>query len=240
MQNSTLAETLVMASQGIDLKVTKGGQLDGGQKVFMQLELPDEHIGNSGIKRWLTALNSHDGSSSVGFGSTSTVVICQNTFYKAFKDLSRFRHTASAKERIDMAMEDLKLALQHDAQLMTIFKRMADTKADDNLLERLVKRIFEVDARNTKSSEVSAVKRNQLDRFSNAMHEEVSIHDSTVWAMFNGVTRYTNHHALNGKASAEKRESYVMVGGGARVNILGFNECMKWLEENTKKVYQTA
>jgi hypothetical protein len=45
--------------------------------------LPAEIIGRSEVKRWLTCLNSHDGSTSVGFGSSNTVVVCQNTFFRA-------------------------------------------------------------------------------------------------------------------------------------------------------------
>jgi len=133
MQNYELAETIVEATNGIGLVTTKGGQLSGGAKVYLQTELPDEFIGKSGVKRHITALNSHDGSSSIGFGSSSTVVVCTNTFYKAYKGLDKFRHTASAKERIERAMLDLRKALELDAMLMDDFKRMADIKYNDGL-----------------------------------------------------------------------------------------------------------
>lgn len=235
MQNSTLAETLVMASQDLNLKATRGGELDGGQKVHIQFELPDEIIGNSGVKRWLTALNSHDGSSSIGFGSTSQVVVCKNTFYKAYKGLEKFRHTESAENRVRLAAQDLKQALLQDELLMTTFKRMADMRADESLVERVIRKIFEVDIKQTKASDVSERKREQIQAFAKDVNIEVATHGETLWALFNGVTRYTNHTTkLRGDS---ERESYLMVGGGARINILGFNECMKWLEENSVKQY---
>jgi phage/plasmid-like protein (TIGR03299 family) len=238
MQNHTLAETIVMASQGIQCKTHRGGSLDGGSKVYIQCELPDEYIGNSGVKRWISALNSHDGSSSIGFGSTSQVVVCQNTFHKALKEVARFRHTASAEERVRLASEDLNKALLSDNILMTEFKRMADLKIGEEVIERVIRRIFTLDAKQTQSSEVSTLKKNQVTAFADSLQTEINTHGQTLWALFNGVTRYTNHHAS--PKDAEAKQTYLMVGGGYKNNLLGYEECIKWLGENTKQMYSMA
>lgn len=238
MQNSTLAETIVMASQGVDCNTNRGGTLQGGKRVYIQSELPLEHIGNSDIKRWITALTSHDGSSATGFGSSSTVVICQNTFHMAMKDLAKFRHTASADERVRLASEDLNKALLTDNQLMTTFKRMADLKIGEEVIENVIRRIFTIDIKQTRSSEVSAVKKAQVTAFADSLQTEVNSHGQTLWALFNGVTRYTNHVAA--PKGDEAKDTYLMIGGGHKTNLLGFDECMKWLEGNSKQVYSMA
>ncbi len=242
MQNSTLAETIVMASQGIDFGVdcnpNRGGTLQGGKRVYIQSELPLEHIGNSDIKRWITALTSHDGSSATGFGSSSTVVICQNTFHMAMKDLAKFRHTASADERVRLASEDLNKALLADNELMTKFKRMADLNIGEEVIEKVIRRIFTLDIKQTRSSEISAIKKAQVSAFADSLQTEVNSHGQTLWALFNGVTRYTNHFAA--PKGEEAKDTYLMIGGGSKTNLLGFDECLKWLESNTKQVYSMA
>ena len=98
MQNAKLIELLVQASEMLNLEITKGGMLNNGSKVFYQMQLQDEHIGKSGVKRFLTAANSHDGSSSIAFGTTNTVIVCENTFYKSYKDLAKAKHTPNSQD----------------------------------------------------------------------------------------------------------------------------------------------
>ena len=73
-QNHEMAETIVQASHGVDVPLTRGGELRGGGLIYLQAQLPDEFIGKSAVKRYITALNSHDGTTAIGFGSSSTVV----------------------------------------------------------------------------------------------------------------------------------------------------------------------
>ena len=131
-QNYELAETLVDACAGMDLEVKKGGTLQGGKKVFLQIVLPESQVGNSGIKRYLTALNSHDGSSSIGFGTTNKVVFCSNTFHAAMRDVQGIRHTASYSDRVKDAIQSIKQAITGESLLMDNFKRMSDIKIEDD------------------------------------------------------------------------------------------------------------
>jgi phage/plasmid-like protein (TIGR03299 family) len=226
MQNSTLAETIIQATDNINLETQKGGMFDDGKKVYLQAMLPDEYIGNSGVQRCITAVNSHDGSTSIGFGSSSTVIVCKNTFYKAFKTLDKFRHTASAEERLRVAMLELKEALKLDQDLMDNFKRMSDSPLKEDMIEGVIRKMFAIDVKNDKTSTRKA---NQVTAFADSLRTEVTTHGSTLWALFNGVTRYTNHIA----APRDKKEEYVTVGTGYKTNLMAYDECMKWLESNT-------
>lgn len=233
MQNATLAETVVDAAGSIGLQVQDGGSFGDGRKVFLQATLPDKYIGRSGVKRCITALNSHDGSTSIAFGTTSTVVICQNTFYKAFRsgDLQRFRHTASAGDRLKAAAARLKLALTEEAQVMTTFERMASVDLRDEVAEgilaKILKKGFQVDVNNTK--DLSTRKRNQLSQLDGAISRELRDEGATLWGLFNGVTRYTNHIA----APDGRKTDYLMAGSGATLNGIAFEEIAAWMDAHT-------
>lgn len=41
LQNSELAMILIKAAEGINLDITRGGMLQGGEKVYLQAALPD-------------------------------------------------------------------------------------------------------------------------------------------------------------------------------------------------------
>ena len=96
MQNHELADIVVGIQEQFGGKLS-GGSLQDGRKIFYQISLADEHVNQDTLKRFITCLNSHDGSSSIGFGSTNTVVSCSNTFHMTMKELSKFRHTTTAQ-----------------------------------------------------------------------------------------------------------------------------------------------
>ena len=139
--------------------------------IALAQQLPDYKIENDTVKRWLTAINSHDGSTSIGFGSANTVVICQNTFYKAFKEVEKFRHTLSAKQRVDAAKIHLMATLNSDNHLMEQYSRMADFKSagHEKIFEKIVKNLFKVDASTVENKDVSTRKANQIDKFNNVV-----------------------------------------------------------------------
>ena len=229
-QNSQLAETIIEATDAMNIKTNRGGSLKGGSKVYLQAEIADEYIGKSGVKRWITALNSHDGSTSIAFGSTNTVVVCQNTFYRAYNGVDKFRHTSSAKARIEQAIAQLRNTLELDNKLMENFKRMADMPMKDEIVERVIRKLFEVDP-SVKQADISTRKKNQVESFANALQTEIQLEGATVWGLFNGVTRYTNH-VINHKDDSKKMDS-LMDGTGYKLSNLAFDELMRWVNENT-------
>lgn len=224
-QNKELAETIVDAAGSLNLEVKKGGTLQGGRKTFLQVGLEDAIVGNSGIKRNLTALNSHDGSSAIGFGTTNTVVVCTNTFYQAMKGLTKIRHTESYSRRVKDAVESIKMAITGENLLIDNFKRMSDTKIkDDKFVIDLVSKILNVNS-NEKSSTRKA---NQVQTMAKDIYTDIGIHGNNLWGLFNGITRYTNHSAT----SKDKSLDSVMAGQGAKMNEQAFNQIMIEVENS--------
>jgi phage/plasmid-like protein (TIGR03299 family) len=232
MQNYELAETIIEATEGVGLTTNKGGMLKGGRKIYLQAALPDEFIGRSGVKRNITALNSHDGSSSIGFGSSSTVVVCENTFYRAYKGLDKFRHFSSASDNIRNAVADLRKALELDQSLMDSFKRMADMEMKDEIVEKVIRKLFAVDP-SSSQKEHSSRKVNQINAFASALNKEIQLEGKTVWALFNGVTRYTNHIAA--PTGSEKKSEHLMTGAGYKMSNVAYDTIMGWVLENSHK-----
>lgn len=230
LQNFELAEILVNATEGIGIEIEKGGQLYDGGKVFLQAKLPDEFIGKSSVKRWITTLNSHDGSSSVGFGSSNNVVVCSNSFYRIHGELQKFRHTSSMKERIAIAQKDLRATMKLDEELMVTFKRMADAPLKDEAIERVLRKIFDVSP-DKQQGEISSRKKNQINDFATSLNTSIGEQGKTIWALFNGVTRYTNHMAA--PVEQNKKLDYLIANGGATISNKAFEALKSFVEEST-------
>lgn len=228
MQNQELAETIIGIQDTFGGQL-RGGNLKDGRKIFYQLSLKDEHVGPDTLKRYISCMNSHDGTSSIGFGSTNTVISCSNTFHRAMKNLSKFRHTMTASDRLAIAVAEFKKAMDEDADLMDRFKRFTDVNIDRTILERVMHNVFKVDM-NLKESDVSTRKKNQIADFEKALEQETSQKGGTLWGLFNAVTYYTNH-------MEKSDEHHLMFGGGYKKNLTAFNIIDRYENDKRKLVY---
>lgn len=192
-----------------------GGSLREGCKVFFQLELPDVNIGKGGVKRYITVTNSHDGTSSVGFGTSSQVICCSNTFNIANKMLSKFRHTASLQERLDESMKLLRQILRFEDEQIGDFDKMAITPLSSKLVENVQKTVFDnVDFSDKK---MSTRQTNLISAYNQSVNRSFNEQGETAWGLFNGVTRYTNH-CLN----MQDITFNLMFGTAAKINQRAF------------------
>ena len=229
-QNHQTVELLYDATKAIGLNITNGGYLQNGSKVYYQMELPDMFIGKSNVKRNITALNSHDGSMSIAFGSTNTVVVCQNTFHRAYKDLDKVKHTVNAEEKLSVMVENISNAINADNILMRKFNEMCEFELEDEIIHTVTKRIFNVDL-DSKMSAISTKKKNQIEKFSNNLMTEIQLEGKTLWGLFNAVTRYTNYE-MHTKDSDAQLES-IFLGHGNTISNVAFNEIMRYIQEHT-------
>jgi phage/plasmid-like protein (TIGR03299 family) len=220
MQNSTLAENIIEASMDISEKF-RGGELYGGKKVYYQAQLQDTKIANDTIKRYVTGLNSHDGSSSIGFGFTNTVVVCQNTFYMAMKEVNRFRHSASAQQRVELARKEIRRTLEVESVLMDNYKRMADVKINNVVTKKVIADLFGFNDEDfdKETTDFSTKKINDITKFKEILDSELNSHGQTLWGLFNAVTWKTNHQDVKEGRGLEN----VMVGSGYKKNLNAYN-----------------
>lgn len=223
-QNYQMAEILLEAADGLGHTIERGGMLQNGRKIYLQIGLPDAFIGKSDVKRWITGLNSHDSSRCIGFGSSNITVVCANTYAMAFGDLLKFRHTLSAKEAIEEAMKGMRVALNLEERQIADMIRMSDLPLSQGAFASVIKACFDLDVTQSGNDDKKAV------ALSRAIDKEIQLEGPTLWGLFNGITRYTNH-----VAPAKDRDSYLMVGAGYETNLLAFNTIMEWIDARTEK-----
>ena len=232
-QNSALAELVIEATDQLNLAVTKGGVLQGGRKVYYQIALPDAHVGNSGIKRYVTAVNSHDGSSSIGLGSTNTVIVCQNTFFRAYREVQRIKHFANASTRLKVMAENLQHTIAKDDKLIEVYKRFAQVDLKDEMIDRVIRSVFKTEQKRKVNPDLSTRTKNEIAVFGDNLRTEVATHGLTVWSLFNAVTRFTNHHVAPKDES--KRLDFLMTGSGQQISNLAFNELLQYIDANLEE-----
>lgn len=229
-QNSQLVERMVELTDTAGIPITKGGSLQGGKKIYLQAELEQERVGASNIKRFITAMNSHDGSTSIAFGVANKVIVCSNGFYRTLKEMkSKHRHTRNAESSIDVSISQLQNAIREEFNLIQTYKAFDATQITDEAVDRTIRAMFSVSL-DAPSDSISTRKSNQLKSFSDSLVTEINTHGKTLWSLFNAVTRYTNHVAA--PSDEDAKNTYLMVGGGYKLSNTGYNEILKMVDDN--------
>jgi phage/plasmid-like protein (TIGR03299 family) len=213
-QNQEVLEMLMDAAGSVNIPAVRGGALGKGERIYYQFQLPEVTIGGSKNLRYLTGLTAHDGLTKIGFGATNVVVICQNTFFQAFKDCEAVKHTPNHKEKLQGIIKSLKESLFAEEHMIERMIKLSTTtvpsKIDDNFL-------FEIIGGHEESTRST----NRLNDLKAAMSTEYTSHGETAYGLFNAVTRFTNH--MTPYKDLDTKRKALMFGAGARINAKAFD-----------------
>lgn len=232
-QNDEVVEVVLegMRPFGNDLRVSKAGSIHGGRKVYLQLEIEgDGHINGDRIKRYVTVIDSNDGSTSLSIGIGDLTMSCQNQFWKFYKaGESKFRHTATIAERIKEIPMLIETALNASLKQMNLYQNFASTDITKSLAHKMVKHLLGYDREYTSMSELSKKSTrsiNIMDKLYANIEREIADKGMNLWGLHSGVTRYTTHEQSAPKRDNGRIESG-MLGTGYKMNEKSLDFVMK-------------
>ena len=208
-QNEEILDLLIEASSQMNIEAKSGGVIENGKKVYYQFPIEDTQIGNYGVKRFITALTSHDGSSPIGFGVSNVNVYCSNTFYRAMTELSKVKHTASYKQRLNLIVENLRTTLMEETMVIDNLRKMSEISIPSFVTDDFLLNIMG-------GSEDSTRTKNRLELVKSAISIEENVHGSNLYAVFNGITRFTNH--LTNYSDIDAKRKSIVYGTGYKIN----------------------
>ena len=223
-QNEEVVELVLRGIEpfGNDISVTKGGSLNGGRKVFLQLAINgDGKVGSDTIKKFITIVDSNDGSTGLSVGIGDLTMSCQNQFFKFYKSgQSKFRHTASLERRIKEIPFLIETALSESLRQIEIYNQFASTEVSRDLAHKMVKHLLGFDKVYTSVNDLadkSTRSINKMEAIYNAIEREMNSKGDTLWGLHSGITYYTTH-----ELSAPKRDNgkveILLQGNGYNLN----------------------
>jgi len=203
LQNEDMIELLLNSIKDLNLPYSvTGGYQDEGRLTYLQLLLQPVGIENYNfnykdiINRRISILNSNDGTMSIGFAATNTVVSCKNTFNKVYKEATRFKHTETNVNKLNNYTEGINNILKYELELIKIFKTMNNIPITSKFVQSIIANVENVDEqvydyylRNPTKSELSTRKQNQLIDINKSIQKEMLEKGSTAWGLFNGFTK---------------------------------------------------
>lgn len=201
-QNREVVELVMkgIAPFGDKFRVTKAGSLNGGRKVFLQLEIiGDARVGNDKLTQYVTIVDSNDGSTGLSVGIGDLCARCTNQFFKFYKaGQSKFRHTVAMQQRIKEIPFLVEMALNDNLKQIELYNKFQSTAVTRELAHKMVKNLIGIDNGGFTSvkelSEKSTKSINIMESLYTAIDTEINQVGLNAWALLGGVTRYTTHH----------------------------------------------
>lgn len=207
---------------GDGLTIQKGGSLNDGRRVFLQLAIEgDAKVGDDVIKRYVTIIDSNDGSTGLSVGIGDLTMSCSNQFFKFYKEgQSRFRHTATIEQRVKEIPMLIELALSQSLQTIELYNKFVSTECSRDLAHKMVNHILGFDKTSlthTEFAELSSRNENAMNTLYDHITKEMNQKGNNVWGLHSGVTSWTTHEKSAPRRENGRLES-LMVGTNYKTN----------------------
>jgi hypothetical protein len=215
---------------GDKLTVSKAGSLNGGRKVFMQLAIDGmSKVADDIIKRYVTIIDSNDGSTSLSIGIGDLTMSCQNQFAKFYKSGdAKFRHTATLEQKLRTIPMLIENALAVSLRQVEIYKQFQSTPVSQRLANEMVKYVLGFDKEITSMeslSEKSTRSINTMYKLYAHIEKEMAQKGQNVWGLHSGITSFTTHEMSTPKRDNGRIES-TLIGNAYNMNQKSMNFAM--------------
>lgn len=218
-----------IAPFGSSLTVSKAGSMNEGRKVFMQLGIEGHStVANDIIKRYITIIDSNDGTTSLSVGIGDLTMSCSNQFFKFYKQgQAKFRHSASLEHKIKEIPMLIETALSESLQQIELYNKLANHSISRDLADQMVKYLLGFDKVYTSVADLaekSTRSTNKMESLYNCIEGEINGKGQNVWGLFSGATKFTTHELSFPKRENGKLET-IMTGTGYNLNQKALEFC---------------
>lgn len=205
-QNYELFSLADAIAQETNLPLHNAISIDGGSKVVIQLKntaITDVGKNNDRIDSYVTVLNSHDGTSSLRWGTSRTTLSCQNQFYAMARELKNHaRHTKNMRVRVDDSVREIQGVLEYQKRLNEKTYELSEHQVGQDDVNSFLDKLIGFDISLSDEQlrlEHHGKKLNRGYAIRDAVHSQLAEKGYNLWGLWEGVTYYTTHNA--GRAS---------------------------------------
>ena len=229
-QNSELAELLIRIADMGGYEIHTGGMFNKGSKVYVQLKSGNviNNIGknNDKVIGYTTGVNSHDGTTSLRWGSTNITISCSNTFSAAAREMTNvLRHTNNLHNKVDMYLKEIGLAVNIEKSIFDKYIKLSEIPVKQKSIAHIVRDVTGVDIllnQEEAKDKFSTYNLNRTDELLECIAKEMEQKGDTMWGLFSGVTNYTTHlMPVPNRENARLESKYV--GNAGKVDNKVYN-----------------
>lgn len=245
IQNRDAFKVIADIASVSDIEFKNVGCWGNGAGVFAQIALGDDIRvggGDDRVGRYLSVVNSHDGSRGCTILITPFRFFCQNQIAPAIShadknNLFRVRHNSLAEGRLRILGETLKVAEGVFVRTAEVYNRLADKIIDMDFVREGISRCLpftgEKDLPEEPTTHFENMLEGMLNRFESADHGNVE--KMTAWNLYNAIQGTYQHDSRN---TANKNFS-VLCGGIADKSQSSLNHIVAMVDRGYEKTSTT-
>ena len=245
IQNSDAFKVIADIASVTDIEFKNVGCWGNGAGVYAQIALGDDMVvggGDDRVGRYLSVVNSHDGTRGCTILITPFRFYCQNQIAAALSladrdNLFRVRHNSLAEGRLRILGESLKIAEGVFVKTAEVYNRLADKIIDMDFVREGIARSLPFKGEEETPEEPTTHFENMLtgmiNRFNSADHGNVE--RMTAWNLYNAIQGTFQHDSRN---TANKNFS-VLCGGIAGKSQTALNNILEMVDRGYEKTSTT-
>ncbi len=215
IQNKDAFKVITELSGITKLEMKQGGTWGNGAGLYAQVSLGEFNVGNNtsdSIGKYLTVVNSHDGSKGMQILITPYRYFCKNQIAASIADAKQnekisIRHTAGAFHKLEELIKTVTIADGAFKRTEEIYNNLANTKINNEYAKEVLEQLFP--APNVEKGRAKTTWENNVmnvwDRFNFA--DSGRIEKNTAWNLYNAVQGTIQHNSRN---TMEKQKSILM------------------------------
>ncbi len=213
-QNSEVVEMVLKGMErfGDKLTVQKAGSIHGGRRVYMQMAIEGtSKVNDDIIKRFVTVIDSNDGSTGLSVGIGDYTMSCENQFFKFYKaGEAKFRHTATIAAKIQTIPMLIQTALDKSLEQIKIYNKFASTAVSRELANEMVNSILGYDRLHIPEKGLTKRSEDMMESLYGHITKEMNQKGENLWGLHSGVTSWTTHDKTGPKRVNGKEESMLL------------------------------
>jgi hypothetical protein len=225
MYNKDFTSTVERMQEISGFKLMGYSEFSNGQIVMAHLEnnLKDFSIGGNKINDYLILGSSFDGRYPFFIGTSTLLIRCQNQFSR-INQVERVKHTKSSPKRREELMHGLEVYFSDRNKMYKNFEKLTNVKITPEIHQLVVDYVMSVNKTDRLEGKISTRKLNQLEMLELCINGEIKDLGENMWALFNGVTKYTTHELKS------KENSFGNLFGTANyINQRAFNTVLEYV-----------
>jgi len=229
IQNRDAFSVIPALSNVRDINLIKANLWGGGAGVYAQISLGGMQIGDASkedyVGKYLSVVNSHDGSQSLRILITPYRFFCKNQIAPAIHNakegttMINIRHNASASDKLEQLIEHMKIVDDVFQRTEDVYQGLAGKQITADYVEEVISRMYPrlpddatLRMQNTRNRKIDAT----LQRFNNAdgLRDEQRYYDIqqdpsvfNAWNLYNAVQGVIQHES---KDTITKEKSVLM------------------------------
>lgn len=198
-------------------------EIDGGRKLIAQAKVGGFTVRDGDdIEKYVTLINSFDGSSPVLAYFTTTRLWCQNQLTASLRNATNkvaIRHTGD----MDARLHEASIVMAKSTKFFDVFaekcKFLANKAADKALVDAFLDEVIGETDKEAKTKK----RENNKNAIISLFESGLGNNGSSMWDLVNGVTEWVDHRRSD---NDEKRMASAIAGAGFKIKDRAFNAAL--------------